>query len=311
MGAQEYVGSAGALRQQTLANPIDCSGVGLHSGCAVTMTLRPADAGSGIRFQRVDGDARAVQAHIDNVVDNRMGTAIGDGNGVRIGTVEHLMAAFSGCGVDNVLVELDGPEVPIMDGSAESFVFLIECAGMVEQRARRRAIEVLKDVSVGNEERGASIVPGEHFSVGFEIEFDSPVIGRQDAHVTLVNGAFKHEVSRARTFGFEHEVDHLRQMGLALGGSLDNAIVVGCSGILNEGGLRYDDEFVRHKVLDSIGDLYLAGAPLIGHFQGRRSGHALNHELVKALLADHEAWRYTMLRPDDTVQPVWPVRARA
>ena len=275
------------------------------------MTLRPDDAGSGIRFRRVDLNARAVQAHVDNVVDARMGTSIGDGQDVRIGTVEHLMAALSGCGIDNVLVELNGPEVPIMDGSADAFVFLIESAGVVEQRVPRRVIEVLKDVSVGDKDRSASIGPSECFSVGFEIEFDSPVIGRQDTLVTLVNGAFKHEVSRARTFGFEHEVDHLRSMGLALGGSLDNAIVVGSSGILNEEGLRYEDEFVRHKVLDSIGDLYLAGAPLVGHFQGRRSGHSLNHRLVKALLADETAWRYTAPRPEGVAPLVWPARVRA
>ena len=298
-------------RQQTLANPISCTGVGLHTGCAVAMTLRPADAESGIRFRRADLNARSIQAHVDNVVDARMGTSIGDGKDVRIGTVEHLMAALSGCGIDNVLVELDGPEVPIMDGSAESFVFLIECAGVVEQRVSRRVIEVLKDVSVGDKDRSASIGPSECFSVGFEIEFDSPVVGRQDTLVTLINGAFKHEVSRARTFGFEREVDHLRSMGLALGGSLDNAIVVGSSGILNEEGLRYEDEFVRHKVLDSIGDLYLAGAPLVGHFQGRRSGHALNHRLVKALLADETAWRYTAPRPEGAGQLTWPARVRA
>ena len=275
------------------------------------MTLLPAPAGTGIRFRRRDQGGAEILAHIDNVVDDRMCTTLGDDHGLRVGTVEHLMAALSGCGVDNVVVELDGPEVPIMDGSAESFVFLIECAGIAEQRAPKRAIEVLKHVAIGDEHRGVSLTPGEHFSVGFEIEFDSPVIGRQSTHVSLVNGAFKDEVSRARTFGFEHEVDDLRRLGLALGGSLNNAIVVSGSKILNEGGLRYDDEFVRHKVLDSIGDLYLAGAPLIGHFQGRRSGHALNHRLVKALLADKTAWRTTTMRADDAARYAWPARARA
>ena len=234
-----------------------------------------------------------IAAHVDNVVDDRMCTTLGDGHGITIATVEHLMAALSGCGIDNLYVEVDGSELPIMDGSAAPFVFLIECAGVVEQDAPRRVIEILKPVRVEDEDRQAELSPGDGFTVGFEIEFGSGAIGQQDMDVELVNGTFKGELSRARTFGFVEEVDQLRAMGLALGGSLDNAVVVSGDEVLNEDGLRYKDEFVRHKILDCVGDLYLAGAPIIGHFKGSRSGHALNHSILRSLLADRDSWRYT------------------
>ncbi len=262
------------------------------------MTLLPAPPDTGIIFRRTDaeGNGLEIEAHVTNVVDDRMCTTLGDGNGATIATVEHLMAALSGCGIDNLYVEVDGGELPIMDGSAAPFVFLIECAGIVAQDAPRRAIEILKPVSVADEDRRAEISPGNGFSVGFEIEFESGIIGQQDMDVELVNGTFKGELSRARTFGFIEEVDQLRAMGLALGGSLDNAVVVSGDEVLNEDGLRYEDEFVRHKILDCVGDLYLAGAPIIGHFKGHRSGHALNHSVLRSLFADQSCWRYTTMQ---------------
>ena len=283
--------------QQSLKSKISCCGTGLHSGAKVSMTLLPAPADTGIIFRRTDADGIGleIEAHVANVVDGRMCTTLGDGSGASIATVEHLMAALSGCGIDNLYVEVDGGELPIMDGSAAPFVFLIECAGIVAQDAPRRAIEILKPVCVEDQDRRAEISPGEGFSVGFEIEFGSGAIGQQDMAVELVNGTFKGELSRARTFGFVEEVDQLRAMGLALGGSLDNAVVVSGDEVLNEDGLRYKDEFVRHKILDCVGDLYLAGAPIIGHFKGHRSGHALNHSILRSLLADQSCWRYTTL----------------
>ena len=290
--------------QQTLKSRISCCGTGLHSGAKVSMTLLPAPPNTGIVFCRTDADGNGLKiaAHVDNVVDDRLCTTLGDGSGASIATVEHLMAALRGCGVDNLYVEVDGGELPIMDGSAAPFVFLVECAGIVAQDAPRRAIEILKPVKIEDNDRRAELLPGKGFSVGFEIEFGSGAIGHQDMAVELVNGTFKGELSRARTFGFIEEVDQLRAMGLALGGSLDNAVVISGDEVLNEGGLRYKDEFVRHKILDSVGDLYLAGAPIIGHFRGRRSGHALNHSILRALLADKSCWRYTnVLRDRDDV----------
>lgn len=282
--------------QQTLKSPIGCTGIGLHNGADVNLMLRPAASGTGIIFRRTDisGDAADVLADVHNVVDAMLGTTIGNASGTTVATIEHLMAALRGAGIDNLIVELDGPEVPIMDGSAAPFLFLLECTGIVTQNAPRRAIEVLKPVEVIDGDKSVAISPAPGFSLGFEIDFDSATIGHQNLEVQLVNGNFKNMISRARTFGFTHEVEQLRALGLARGGSLDNAIVISSEGVLNEEGLRFNDEFVRHKILDSVGDLYLAGAPLIGHFHGVRSGHALNHKLLKKLLSDDSAWRYTI-----------------
>ncbi|HVO16837.1 MAG TPA: UDP-3-O-acyl-N-acetylglucosamine deacetylase [Alphaproteobacteria bacterium] len=279
--------------QHTLKNAISCTGTGLHSGTKVTMTLCPAAPDTGIVFRRTDAAACGVEiaARWDNVVDTHLNTTIGNADGVKVGTIEHLMAALSGCAVDNAIVEIDGPEIPIMDGSAAPFVFLIECAGTVEQNRPRRAIEIVKPVSVRDDKRMAVLAPGGGFSVSVEIDFDSALVARQKLEVNLVNGAFRSEIARARTFGFDHEVEQLRAMGLARGGSLDNAVVVSGDRILNADGLRYDDEFVRHKVLDSIGDLYLAGAVIIGHFHGIRCGHSLNNKLLRSLFAQDDAWR--------------------
>ncbi|MDH3240969.1 MAG: UDP-3-O-acyl-N-acetylglucosamine deacetylase [Alphaproteobacteria bacterium] len=278
--------------QKTLKNAIGCSGVGLHTGAKVSMTICPAKPDSGIRFKRTDipGGQAVIPGVWDYVVESKLCSALANSDGVEIKTIEHLMAAFSGLGIDNALVEINGPEVPIMDGSAAPFVFLIECAGIMEQDLPKTAIKVLKPVTVGEGKSKAMLVPGDGFSVTFNIEFDSPLVASQDHFVQFANGTFKSEISSARTFGFEHEVAAMRACGMLRGGSLDNAVVVSGEKVLNDSGLRYDNEFVRHKILDSVGDLYLAGAPIIGHFRGSRSGHAMNHRLLAALFADPEAW---------------------
>jgi len=285
--------------QQTLRNRISCSGVGLHGGAKVSLTLHPAAPNTGIIFYRADvsqGEPR-IAASFENVVESDLCTTVANEDGVKVSTIEHLMAALYGCGIDNALVEVDGPEIPIMDGSAAPFVFLIECAGTVEQATPREVIRVLRPVEVRAGDARATLSPGEGFSVAFEIHYPSPVIGHQQCVMALHEGGFKSEICRARTFGFAHEVDALRARGLAQGGSLDNAVVVSGDGVLNDGGLRYGDEFVRHKVLDSIGDLYLAGARLVGQFEGIRSGHALNHQLLAEFFADRSAWRRETLAP--------------
>ena len=281
--------------QHSLKSKISCCGKGLHSGANVSITLVPAPENTGIIFRQINANKNPVDiaAHVDNVVDDRLCTTLGNSEGNTIATVEHLMAALRGCEIDNLYVEVEGKELPIMDGSSAPFVFLIECAGIVEQNAPRKAIQIIKPISVENEERLVELTPGTGFSVSFEIEFGSNAIGQQCMNIDLVNGTFKGELSRARTFGFIEEVDQLHSMGLALGGSLDNAVVLNGDEVLNEGGLRYKDEFVRHKILDCIGDLYLVGAPIIGHFKGYRSGHALNHSILRSLLSNQDSWNYT------------------
>ena len=287
------------IYQQTLRNRISCSGIGLHGGVKVSLTLHPAAPNTGIIFYRSDIAQREPQiaASFENVVESDLCTTVANDDGVKVSTIEHLMAALYGCGIDNALIEVDGPEVPIMDGSAAPFVFLIECAGLIEQSTARDVIRVLRPIEVRAGKALATLSPGEGFSMAFEIDYDSPVIGNQKCATALHKGGFKTDICRARTFGFAHEVDALRARGLAQGGSLDNAVVVSGDGILNKGGLRYSDEFVRHKILDSIGDLYLAGARLVGQFQGCRSGHALNHQLLKEFFADRLAWRRETLAP--------------
>jgi UDP-3-O-[3-hydroxymyristoyl] N-acetylglucosamine deacetylase len=300
--------------QRTLKSQIHCRGVGLHSGAKIAMTLRPAPADSGIVFRRTDeqGAGAVIAATWRNAVDSALCTRIHNGEGISISTIEHLMAAFAGAEIDNAIVELDGPEVPIMDGSSAPFLFLIECAGIVEQDAARRAIKILKTITVADGEKSVSLMPDDCFSMSFEIDFASRVVSRQDISVVFDSETFKSEISRARTFGFLHEVERMRAAGLARGGSLDNAVVVSGDTILNEGGLRYSDEFVRHKLLDSLGDLYLAGAPFIGHFRGVRSGHALNRQLLEALFSDPANWCETTLSRGEALDaPVWSERRLA
>jgi len=287
-------GNADGLFQQTLKKSVTIAGVGLHSGAIVTLTIAPADANSGITFIRTDlrGAAAIVPARWDAVVDTRMCTVIGNAQGTTIGTIEHLMSALAGCGVDNAVVSLDNIEVPIMDGSAAPFVAAIEQAGIAVTRAPRRVIRILKPVSVGDGVKSASFTPDDATTYSFDIDFSSAAISRQSRAVEMDSDVFKDEISRARTFGFLHEVEGLRKMGLARGGSLDNAVVISGDTVMNADGLRFTDEFVRHKILDAVGDLYLAGAPFVGHFHGVRAGHALNNQLLRALFADRSAWRY-------------------
>ena len=282
------------MLQRTVKTTVRCQGVGLHTGATVTMTISPAEPNTGIVFLRTDlsGPAAVIQARWDNVVDTRLCTVVGNAQGTTVGTVEHLMSALAGCGVDNALVALDNIEVPIMDGSAAPFVEAIERVGTVAQNAPRRVIRILKPVTVTDGAKSATFTPDDVTTYSFEIDFDNAVIAQQSHEVELDGESFKDEISRARTFGFLHEVEGLRKMGLARGGSLDNAVVISGDTVLNEGGLRFDDEFVRHKILDAVGDLYLAGAPIAGHFHGVRSGHALNNQLLRALFADHSAWCY-------------------
>jgi len=279
------------VQQKTLASSATCQGVGLHSGRQISMTLHPAMPGAGLTFRRADLGGAEIPVRWDRVVDTRMATTLGNPDGARVGTVEHLMAALAGCEIDNAVIELDGPEVPVMDGSAQPFVKLIEKAGVARQAAPRRAIEVLKPIAVRDAHRSLSIEPYPVLEVSFEIDFDTPAIARQAYGARIVNGTFKSDIAAARTFGFAEDVEALRRAGLALGGSLDNAIVIRDGRILNKGGLRFDDEFVRHKILDCIGDLYLAGAPILGRVHGVRSGHALHNLLLQAVFADSSAWR--------------------
>jgi UDP-3-O-[3-hydroxymyristoyl] N-acetylglucosamine deacetylase len=257
------------------------------------MTLHPAKEDTGIVFKRTDvqGKDTYIPALYSNVSCTQLGTTLTNRDGVSIATIEHLMAAFWGCNIDNVLVEIDGPEVPIMDGSSEPFVFLVECAGLKKQAKHRRIIEVLKPISIQEGDKRVTITPSEHFAVSLEIDFGDAVISQQSHKFSASDISFKTDLCRARSFCFEHEVDSLREMGLAQGGSLNNAIVVGSEGVLNEDGLRYKDEFVRHKILDCIGDFYLSGGMILGHFEGVRSGHALNNKLLHKVFEDKDAWR--------------------
>jgi UDP-3-O-[3-hydroxymyristoyl] N-acetylglucosamine deacetylase len=280
------------IKQRTLKNVIRATGVGLHTGEKVLLTLRPAPPETGVIFRRVDlSPPVEILARAEQVGDTRLSTTLVKGD-VKISTVEHLLSALAGLGIDNVYVDVSAPEVPIMDGSAGPFVFLIQSAGIEEQNVPKRYLRIKQSVMVQQEDKWARFDPFEGFKVSFRIDFDHPVFrrGRQSVEIDFAKTSFIKEVSRARTFGFMHEIEWLREKRLALGGSLDNAIVVDDYRILNEDGLRYEDEFVKHKVLDAIGDLYLLGYPLIGAFSGYKSGHELNNLLLRALLAQSHAW---------------------
>lgn len=291
------------VMQRSLKAPISCVGVGLHSGAKVAMRLLPADADHGVVFRRTDLGLD-IAAHHDRVVDTRLCTVLAhkERPDCRVGTVEHLMAAFSGLGVDNAVVEVDGPELPILDGSAQSFVFLLDCAGYTLQNTPRRVIEVLRTVRVSDGPAFAELRPTEDGCViDVSIEFSAAAIGRQSATHRLDPETFRRDIAPARTFALLAEVDAMRRAGLARGGSLENAIVVDGARILNSGGLRMDDEFARHKLLDVIGDLALAGASIQGRYLAHRPGHALNNRLLRALLADPTGWR---LAPMAAAAPV-------
>src|SRR5687767_7345049 len=280
------------LGQRTLKNSIRAQGVGMHTGQKILMTLRPAAADSGIVFRRTDLEPpNEVRAYAENVGDTQLGTTLINGE-ARVSTVEHLLSAFAGLGIDNAVVEVSAPEVPIMDGSAGPFVFLLQSAGIEQQRTPKRFVRIKKRVRVEDGEKWAQFDPFDGFKVNFEIEFNHPVFKRrsQKASMDFSTTSFLKEVSRARTFGFMRDLEVLRSRNLALGGNLDNAIVLDDYRVLNEDGLRYEDEFVKHKILDAIGDLYLLGHSLIGEFSGYKSGHALNNRLLRTLLADQSAW---------------------
>lgn len=280
------------LHQRTLNKPISAAGVGLHTGQRVEMTLRPASEDIGIRFRRLDiHPAQEIQANAHNVTDTKLGTTITQ-NDASIMTVEHLLAAFSGLGIDNAYVDIHGPEVPIMDGSAASFILLVELAGIKEQKAPKKFLRIKKNVRVEENGKFAEFKPYNGYRLSFQIEFEHPMIQNKLTEFTFDFSTlnFLDQISRARTFGFLKEIETLRANNLALGGSLDNAIVLDDYRILNQDGLRFDDELVRHKILDAIGDLYLMGHILVGEFNGFKSGHELNNKLIRKLYADETAW---------------------
>lgn len=292
------------VKQRSLKNVIRATGVGLHTGDKVHLTLRPAAADTGIVFRRVDLEPPVeIRACPHNVGDTRLSTTLVNGD-VRVSTVEHLLSAFAGLGIDNAYVDLSAPEVPIMDGSAGPFVFLIQSAGIEEQNRPKRFIRIKRPVEVRDGDKLARFEPYDGFKVEFTIDFDHPAFHDRTkrARVDFSTSSFVKEVSRARTFGFLREIEQLRQQNLALGGSLDNAVVVDEYRVLNEEGLRYEDEFVKHKILDAIGDLYLLGHTLIGAFKGHKSGHGLNNQLLRALIADSEAWEEAVF-PEDAAAP--------
>ncbi|MFZ0257700.1 MAG: UDP-3-O-acyl-N-acetylglucosamine deacetylase [Gammaproteobacteria bacterium] len=280
------------VHQCTLKNVIRATGVGLHTGEKVYLTLRPAPVNTGIVFRRVDLEQPvAIRAKPENVGDTRLSTTLVSGD-TRISTVEHLLSAMAGLGIDNAIIDVSAPEVPIMDGSAGPFVFLIQSAGICKQNAAKQFLRIKRTVRVEEGDKWAKFEPWNGFKISFSIDFDHPVFrdSATKATIDFSTTSYVREISRARTFGFMRDLEHLRENNLALGGSLDNAVVVDDYRILNEDGLRYKDEFVRHKVLDAIGDVYLLGYGLIGAFAGYKSGHALNNKLLQTLLADEAAW---------------------
>ena len=280
------------IRQRTLKNVIRATGVGLHTGEKVFLTLRPAAVNTGVVFRRIDlKPVVDVEAILDNVSNTRMSTTL-ERDGVRISTVEHLMSAFAGLGIDNVFVDLTAAEVPIMDGSAGPFVFLIESAGIEEQRAPKQFIRIKQSVEIRDGDKWAKFDPYDGFKVDLTIDFDHPAVqsSQQHACIDFLESSFIKDVSRARTFGFLDEVEALQEAGLARGGSLDNAIVMDAFHILNDDGLRYRDEFVKHKILDAVGDLYLLGHLLVGAFSAHKSGHSMNNGLLRRLLETESAW---------------------
>ncbi len=293
------------IKQRTLKNIIRATGVGMHTGDKVYMTLRPAAVNTGIVFRRVDLEPIVeIKAQADNVGDTSMSTTLVNGD-VKVATVEHLLSAMAGLGIDNAVIDLSAPEVPIMDGSAGPFVFLLQSAGIAEQTLPKKFIRIKKAIEVKKDEKWARFEPWDGFKVKFRIEFDHPAFASHtsEAEVDFSTTSFLKEIARARTFGFMRDLEMLRERNLVLGGSMDNAVVLDDYRVLNEDGLRYEDEFVKHKVLDAIGDLYLLGYSLIGSFSGYKSGHELNNLLVRELLANPDAWEEVTFE-DEAVSPI-------
>ncbi|QRM20676.1 UDP-3-O-acyl-N-acetylglucosamine deacetylase [Dechloromonas sp. TW-R-39-2] len=282
------------LKQRTLKTVIRASGVGLHGGVKVNMTLRPAAPDTGIVFRRVDlPEPVDIPARAFMVGDTRMCSCL-EKDGVKVGTIEHLMSAFAGLGIDNAWVDLDAPEVPILDGSAAPFVFLIQSAGIEEQNAAKKFIRVTQTIEVRDGDKWARFEPYDGYRLAFSIVFNHPAIDKsaQKAEIDFAEQSYTREVARARTFGFMQEVEYLRENGLALGGGLENAIVLDEFRVLNQDGLRYGDEFVKHKILDAVGDLYLLGSPLLAAYSSHKGGHALNNQLARELLNHQESWEF-------------------
>ena len=278
-------------KQRTLMNEVGCTGIGLHTGEKVKINLRPAPANSGIKFVRTDLKGRPeVEVRFDNVFDTTLATTIGT-NGCKVSTIEHLMAAFFGLGIDNAVVELDGPEVPIMDGSAAPFVFLIKSGDIREQKSPKQFIVIKKPFKVDDGNRSVCIYPSKEMKITYMIDFQHPLLRNQEYELTFSGRDFVREISTARTFGFLKDVETLKKNGLARGGSLDNAVVIDDFRIINEDGLRFDDEFVRHKILDFIGDISIVGSPIIGHFVVKKSGHFLNQQMLKKLMESKKHWK--------------------
>lgn len=285
--------------QCTIAHPIMISGIGLHSGRRINLTLRPADAGNGVVFHRTDGERTvSIEAISANVIDTRLATVLGK-NGLSVSTVEHLLAAVTALGIDNLHIDIDGPEVPVMDGSATPFVELLLEAGVRSQSRSRRYLALRQPISLVEGDKRISMIPSRFFRVSFEISFNHPCISVQNRSVKVSPELFRRDIAPARTFGFLREVEYLKANGLALGGSLENAVVIGDDRILNPEGLRFQDEFVRHKILDSIGDFSLLGYPILGHIKAFRAGHDLNHRMVEKVLASPECWRLVEFSPND------------
>ena len=279
--------------QQTIKESISFSGIGLHSGKQVEMKLVPAEVDHGVKFIRIDKKTNnVIDAVWSNVSETVLSTTISNQSGIKISTIEHLMSALSGLHIDNLIIYINASEVPIMDGSSKPFVDFIENIGIKVQNKKRKLLNVKKTIEVKKDNSSVKIIPNNQFSIDFEIDFPSQLVSKQSCQLQLINGNYKTDVAAARTFGFEKDVEYLRSNGLALGGSLENAVVVGENEILNKDGLRYSDEFVRHKILDSIGDLYLAGSPIIGYFFGNKSGHHLNNQLLRKLFSDESNYEY-------------------
>ena len=281
------------LSQKTINSVISCNSVGLHSGCNVNMKLKPSAVNSGITFIRSDlpSSINSIKAEYQNVTTTNLGTTIANQHGTQVSTVEHLMAAIWGCGIDNLIVEIDNIEVPIMDGSSAPFVFLIECAGISLQNENRQVIEILEKIRVEDGDKFIEVSPSKDFSLDIEINFNHKLITQNSFSYHSGSHSFKNDICRARTFCFKNEIEKMHQMGLAKGGSLNNAIVIDVDKILNEGKLRYEDEFVRHKTLDFIGDLFLAGKYIIGHFKAHKVGHSLNNKFLNHLFNNPKQWR--------------------
>ncbi|MGF6147458.1 UDP-3-O-[3-hydroxymyristoyl] N-acetylglucosamine deacetylase [Kingella potus] len=296
------------MLQRTLAKPVSATGVGLHSGERVALTLHPAAENSGIMFRRTDlagaqGEAFRLTPYLIN--DTRLSSTVVTENGVRVGTIEHIMSALAAYGIDNVLIELNAPEIPIMDGSALPFIYLLQDAGVADQKAEKRFLRLLKTVEVREQDKWVRFDPYAGFKVTLTIEFDHPVFNRSAPtfSIDFAGSSYIEEIARARTFGFMQEVELMRSHNLGLGGNLSNAVVIDETDVLNPEGLRYPDEFVRHKILDAVGDLYIAGHPIIGAFEGYKSGHAVNNALLRKILSDDTAYEWTEFPDNESLPP--------